>query len=88
MSCSTQIPNLKNGCSLGDGKNTQWKPGELRVAKVIYNYQAKTDQQIKDAVQSEIDYVLLNNPAYKFVDSKSHFNKTGGIDLLLNFELK
>lgn len=61
---------------------------KLHFAKVIYNYKAKTEQQIKDSVQLEIDNVLLKNPAYRFVDSKSHFNKTGGIDLKLNFELK
>lgn len=61
---------------------------KLQVAKVIYNYKGKTEKQIKDAVQLGIDNVLVTNPAYKFVDSKSHFNKTGGIDLQLNFELK
>lgn len=63
-------------------------PRKLQATKVIYNYKQKTEQQIKDAVQLEIDNVLLNNPACKFVNSKSHFNKTGGIDLQLNFELK
>jgi hypothetical protein len=61
---------------------------KLRFTKVIYNYKYKTEQQIKDSVQLEIDSLLLKNPAYKFVDSKSHFNKTGGIELQLNFELK
>lgn len=61
---------------------------KLNVTKVIYNYKNKTEQQIKDSVQLEIDTVLLKHPTYKFVDSKSHFNKTGGIELQLNFELK
>lgn len=64
------------------------RPRELKVAKVIYNYQQKTDQQIKDAIQLEIDNALMNNPAYKFKNSKSHYNKTGGIELILNFKLK
>jgi len=59
---------------------------QLRVSKVIYNYKQKTEQQIKDAVQLEIDNTLMNHPEYRFKDSKSHFNKTGGIDLVLNFE--
>lgn len=61
---------------------------KLHSNKVIYNYKNKTEQQIKDSVQLEIDNVLLKNPAYKFVNSKSYFNKTGGIELQLNFELK
>lgn len=61
---------------------------KLHFTKVIYNYKAKTEQQIKDSVQLEIDNILFKNTAYKFVDAKSHFNKTGGIDLQLNFELK
>lgn len=61
---------------------------KLHFTKVIYNYKEKTEQQIKDSVQLEIDSLLRENPAYNFVDSKSHFNKTGGIDLQLNFELK
>ena len=63
-------------------------PRKLQATKIIYNYKQKTEQQIKDAVQLEIDNVLLNNSAYKFVNSKSHFNNTGGIELQLNFELK
>lgn len=62
--------------------------GKLQVTKVIYNYKAKTEKQIGDSVQLEIDNVLLKNTAYKFVNSKSYFNKTGGIELQLNFELK
>lgn len=61
---------------------------KMHLTKGIYNYKEKTEQQIKDSVQLEIDNVLLKNPAYRFVDSKSHFNGTGGIDLQLNFELK
>lgn len=60
---------------------------KLHFTKAIYNYKNKTEQQIKDSVQLEIDTVLLKHPTYKFVDSKSHFNKTGGIELQLNFEL-
>lgn len=63
-------------------------PKKMHVSKVIYNYKQKTEKQIKDAIQLEIDIVLLNNPAYKFVNSKSHFNETGGIEMQLNFELK
>ncbi len=72
------------------GDNTVVPPlnRKLRFSKVIYNYKAKTDQQIKDSIQLEIDNLLLKHPAYKFIDSKSHFNKTGGIELQLNFELK
>lgn len=63
-------------------------PPKFHATKVIYNYKAKTEKQIGDSVQLEIDNVLLKNPAYKFVNSKSYFNKTGGIELQLNFELK
>lgn len=63
-------------------------PRELHVTKVIYNYQGKTDPQLKDSVQLEIDEVLRENPLYKFINSKSHFNGTGGIEMQLNFELK
>lgn len=63
------------------------KPKTLKASKVIYNYQSKTDQQIKETVQLEIDNVIMQYPDYRFKDSQSHFNKTGGIDLLLNFEL-
>jgi hypothetical protein len=61
---------------------------ELHFTKVIYNYKGKTELQIKDSVQLDIDNYLANNPAYKFVNSKSHFNGTGGIEMQLNFELK
>jgi hypothetical protein len=66
----------------------QNNPRELRVTKFIYNYKAKTEKEIKDIIQLEIDTFLTNWPDYKFVNSKSHFNKTGGIELQLNFELK
>lgn len=61
---------------------------KLHFTKVIYNYKDKTEKQIQASVQLEIDMIIYRNPAYKFVNSKSHFNKTGGIDLQLNFELK
>jgi len=61
---------------------------KLQTTKSIYNYKQKTEQQIKEVVQFAIDIVLANNPAYKFVNSKSYFNKTGGIEMQLNFELK
>jgi len=63
-------------------------PLKFKATKVIYNYKQKTEQQIKDVIQLEIDNILLKNPAYKFVNSNSHFNKTGGIELQLNFILK
>lgn len=61
---------------------------KLQTTKVIYNYKQKTEQQIKDVVQLEIDNVIARHPAYKFVNSVSHFNKTDGIEIQLNFELK
>lgn len=61
---------------------------DLHFIKIIYNYKSKTEKQIGDSVQLEIDNILLKNAFYKFVNSKSHFNKTGGIELQLNFELK
>lgn len=61
---------------------------QIHFTKVIHNYKNKTEEQIKDSVQLEIDTILLKHTAYRFVNSKSHFNKTGGIDLQLNFELK
>lgn len=93
-SCTTIIPDqVFNACSIEPGKVAhitieQHKSRELHVTKVIYNYKQKTEQQIRDAVQLEIDNTLANNPAYKFVNSKSHFNKFGGIELQLNFKLK
>lgn len=80
MSCDITYGEIKSMSAV--------KPlnGKLKVAKIIYNYKQKTDQQIKDAVQMEIDHTLRNNPGYRFVDSKSHFNKTDGIEMLLNFE--
>jgi hypothetical protein len=58
------------------------------VTKVIYNYKAKTEKQIKDSIQLEIDTFLTDWPDYKFVNSKSHFNKTDGLEMVLFFELK
>lgn len=63
-------------------------PPKFHITKVVHNYKGKTEKQIGDSVQLEIDNVLLKNPAYKFVNSKSYFNKIGGIELQLNFELK
>ena len=63
-------------------------PPRFHITMVIYNYKGKTEKQIGDSVQLEIDNVLLKNPTYKFMNSKSYFNKTGGIELQLNFELK
>jgi hypothetical protein len=79
--CSTEAPRVK---SIQFRKS---KGDKLQVSKVIYNYKQKSDQQIKDAVQLEIDSTIRNHPDYKFRDSKSHFNKTGGIEMVLNFEL-
>jgi|ERR1051325_398841 hypothetical protein len=93
-SCNTKIPDKAFGpCKPGPArvssiKIEQLNPRQIRATKIIYNYKQKTEQQIKDAVQLDIDNVLLNNPAYKFLNSKSHFNNTGGIELQLNFELK
>lgn len=70
------------------GNRNVTMPRNLNVTKVIYNYECKTDPQIKDLVQLEIDEVLRGNPLYRFINSKSHFNGTGGIEMQLNFELK
>jgi hypothetical protein len=92
--CNLQIPEKKiDACSPGParvGEITieQNNPRELKVTKVIYNYKAKTEKQIKDSIQLEIDTFLTDWPDYKFVNSKSNFNGTGGIELQLNFELK
>jgi hypothetical protein len=93
-SCSAKIPeNAFAACEPGPARVLsiqfeQLNPRQLRATKIIYNYKQKTEQQIKEAVQLDIDNVLLYNPAYKFVNSESHFNKTGGIEMQLNFELK
>lgn len=93
-SCNTIIPDqVLNACSIEQGRIAditieQHKPRELGVTKVIYNYKQKTEQQIRDAVQLEIDTFLTKWPAYKFKNSKRHFNGTGGIELQLNFILK
>jgi hypothetical protein len=92
MSCDVTPINSKiSDCSVEAPrvKSIQFRKGKddtLQVAKVIYNYKQKTDQQIKDAVQLEIDNTIRNHPDYRFKDSKSHFNKTGGIEMVLNFE--
>jgi hypothetical protein len=93
-SCNTKVPDKVFGpCSAGPAKVAditieQHKPRELKVTKVIYNYKGKTDKQIGDSIQLEIDTFLTNRKDYKFVNSKSHFNKTGGIEMQLSFELK
>jgi hypothetical protein len=46
------------------------KTRNLHFTKVIYDYKGKTEQQIKDSVQLEIDNVLLKNPAFKFLIRK------------------
>lgn len=94
MSCNAKIPEkIIAPCEPGPARITnitiqQPNPRELQVTKVIYNYKGKTEKQIGDSIQLEIDTFLLDWPNYKFVNSKSHFNGTGGIDLQLNFELK
>ena len=92
--CNTKIPDkVVDPCSINPGKVSdiiiqQNNPRELKVTKVIYNYQAKTEKQMRDIIQLEIDNFLIDWPDYKFVNSKSHFNGMGGIELQLNFELK
>lgn len=92
--CNTKIPEeIIDPCSIVPGrvaniKIDQPNPRELKVTKVIYNYKAKTEKQIRDSIQLEIDTFLTQWPDYKFVNSKSHFNGMGGIELQLNFELK
>jgi hypothetical protein len=66
----------------------QNNPRELKVTKVIYNYKAKTEKQIKESIQLEIDAFLKDWPSYKFVNSKSYFNKTDGLEMVLFFVLK
>lgn len=92
--CNTRIPEKSYGaCSPGPMNVTsmtieQNNPRELKVTKVIYNYKAKTEKQIKDSIQLEIDTFLTDWPSYKFVNSKSHFNKTDGLEMVLFFVLK
>ena len=92
--CDTKIPEkVYGGCSAGTSnmagiKATYPLARKINFTKVIHDYKNKTEQQIKDSVQLEIDTILLKYKEYKFVDSKSHFNGTGGIELQLNFELK
>ena len=93
-SCNTKIPDkLLGTCSPGEARAAEttiekFNRRELRVTKVIYDYKGKTEKQIRDSIQLEIDAFLTNWTDYRFVNSKSHFNKTGGIELQLNFELK
>lgn len=91
--CNTKIPHMVPDCWQGTSsvpKTTIDQPNrrQLQVTKVIYNYKGKTEKQIKDSIQLEIDTFLIHWPAYKFVNSKSHFNGMGGIEMQLNFELK
>jgi hypothetical protein len=92
--CNLQIPEkVYSACSPGPARVAsitidQPNPRELKVTKIIYSYKAKTEKQIKDSIQLEIDSFLVNWPDYKFVDSKSHFNKTDGLEMVLFFELK
>jgi hypothetical protein len=92
MSCDVKISdNYKIDCSVETNrvKSVQFKKSmseKLQVAKIIYNYKQKTNQQIKDVVQLEIDNTIRDHPGYRFKDSKSHFNKTDGIEMVLNFE--
>lgn len=92
--CNMKMPDMTlSPCDIGPAKVAnitieQHNPKELKVTKVIYDYKAKTEKQIKDIIQLEIDSFLLDWTEYKFVNSKSHFNGMGGIELQLNFELK
>jgi len=92
--CNTQITDKSNdACPLFIPKVDsitieQNNPRDLKVTKVIYNYKAKTEKQIKESIQLEIDTFLTDWPSYRFVNSKSHFNKTDGLEMVLNFELK
>lgn len=92
--CNTKIPEkLFDPCEIGSSKISnitiqQPSPKELQVTKVIYNYKGKTEKQIKDSIQLEIDTFLTNWPSYKFVKSKNYFNKTDGLEMVLFFELK
>jgi hypothetical protein len=88
-----KIPEKLAPCTPGPARVAditieQNNPREIRVTKVIYNYKAKTEKQIKDSIQLEIDTFLTEWPSYRFVNSKSHFNGMGGIEMQLNFELK
>jgi hypothetical protein len=92
--CNLRIPDkIYGACSpdparVSDTNIEQNNPNELRVTKVIYNYKAKTEKQIKESIWLEIDSFLVDWPDYRFVNSKSNFNGTGGIEMQLNFELK
>jgi hypothetical protein len=92
--CSLKIPEKDYAaCSPGPARESdttieQNNPRELKVTKVIYNYKAKTEKQIQDSIQLEIDTFLKDWPSCKFVNSKNHFNETGGLEMVLYFELK
>jgi hypothetical protein len=91
--CDTKIPDYKPSCSAGPSNIAGIEvinpiTRKLKITKIIYNYKDKTKEQIKEIVQTEINTVLFRNQDYKYVDAKSHFNKTGGVELQLNFELK
>lgn len=92
-SCSAQKSGILAPCEPGPARVAslemeQLSQRQMRVTKVIYNYKGKTEKQIRESIQLEIDSFLTHWPNYKFVNSKSHFNVTGGIELQLNFELK
>lgn len=91
--CNAKIPDYVPACEPGPARTSdmtieQNSPRELKVTKVIYNYKAKTEKQIKDSIQLEIDTFLTDWPSYEFVNSKSHFNKTDGLEMVLFFVLK
>lgn len=91
--CNMQLPKAIAPCEPGPARVAnitiqQLNPRQLQVTKVIYNYKGKTEKQIGDSIQLEIDTFLTDWLDYKFVNSKSHFNGTGGLELQLNFELK
>jgi hypothetical protein len=92
--CNLKIPDKPfDACSPGPARESditieQNNPRELKVTKVIYNYKAKTEKQIKESIQLEIDTFLRDWSSYKFVNSKSHFNGMGGLEMVLYFELK
>lgn len=87
------MPDMLPACGPGPSRVsnitiTQPSQRQLQVTKVIYNYKAKTEKQIKESTQLEIDTFLTDWRDYKFVNSKSHFNGMGGIEMTLYFELK
>jgi hypothetical protein len=91
--CNMKMPDIVNVRGPGSPKMSnitiaQPSQKELQVTKVIYNCKGKTEKQIKDSIQLEIDTFLIHWPDYKFVNSNSHFNGMGGIEMTLYFELK